>query len=132
MSAKRAICLIMAKMAMVDGDVVGAEKDFLQPILDHGECVDLFMQEARESPLTEMVSSLSNYADKFYVALRAFSMSRVDDIVHPDEQKFYDELVRLLEIKPEDQELIVRTVETPGGNPDPRIMEIFLESSLVH
>ena len=132
MSAKRAICLIMAKMAMADGDVVGAEKDFLQPILDQGECVDRFMEEARESPLKEMVTNLDNYADRFYVALRAFSMSRVDDTVHPDEQRFYEELIALLKIKPEDQELIVRTVETTEGQPDPRIMEIFLESSLIH
>ena len=120
----------MAKMAMVDGEVVGAEKDFLQPILDYGECIDAFMEEARRRSLDDMVGPLQNYADKFYVALRAFSMSRVDATVHPDEEALYEHLVRLLQISQADQELIQRTVENTEGPPDPRIMEIFLESSL--
>lgn len=129
MSAKRAISLIMAKMAMVDGEIVVAEREFLRPLLDHGECLETFVQEASRVSLNEIVSNLTNYADKFYVALRASSMSHIDQSEHPTERALYMELLDLLELSCEDQELIERAV-TNAGPPDPRIMEIFLQSSL--
>ena len=98
MSAKRAISLIMAKMAMVDGEIVVAEREFLRPLLDHGECLETFVQEASRVSLNEIVSNLTNYADKFYVALRASSMSHIDQSEHPTERALYMELLDLLEL----------------------------------
>lgn len=131
MTIKRALCLIMVKMANADGVVVGAERDFLQPFLDVGESMEQFLEEARTLKIEEITSSLSVYADRFFVALRAAAMSKADFIVDEKEIGLYKDLISVLDLKDEDLALIENTLSTETPYPEPRIMELYLQSSLV-
>ena len=78
MSTKRTTALVMAKMALADGVITDEEKGFLQPVLPPGENMDEVLTEAKGLTLKELISRVDNYADRFFIAMRAASMAYVD------------------------------------------------------
>ncbi len=135
MSAKRAILLTMAKMALADGKVAEQERGFLEPLLDENDTVDGLLEEAKGKEVSELTAGIDRYADRFFVALRAASMAMIDEELDLKEEKLYQELVETLEISVDDQQLIQRSVDDLNAvNPqpiDPRIEALFQQSSLL-
>lgn len=133
MSAKRAISLVMAKMALADGEVVGEEREFLKPMLDSDESLDDMLAEARSKSLAELVAPVQTYADKFFIAMRAAAMSRIDADFDAREEALYERLLALLKLEQSDQELIERSLEAMDQvvptEPEPRIEELYMQSS---
>jgi tellurite resistance protein len=133
MSARSATMTVLAKMALSDGTVTEEERLFLQQLLPGGGSVDELLEEARRTPLAELVDEIDSYADRFFVALRAASVAAIDAEVDVREEALYDELVEELQIEFEDRALIARSVEalraTPPGPVEPRVEELFRRSS---
>ena len=135
MGARKATLLVMAKMALSDGEVAQEERGFLQEMLQPGETVDALLAEAKGRSMKELVAPIDRYADRFFVALRAYAMSTIDMELVAREEAAFERLVTELAIKPSDCELIKRVVaeaesEEPEA-PDPRVEELFQASSFV-
>jgi uncharacterized tellurite resistance protein B-like protein len=133
MSARKAALLAMAKMALVDGTVSGEERGMLEPLLGPGESVDALIVEAKGKKLSDLVDQLDRYADRFFLALRAAAMARVDHQLDAREEALYAELVELLGIRPDDRALIERSVAALDSHEapplDPRIEQLYRQSS---
>lgn len=123
----------MAKMALVDGTVSDDERAMLTPLLTRGETVEALIEEASGLKLADLVSRLDRYADRFFVALRAATMAKVDAHLDAREEALYAELVEALEILPADRDLIEQSVSALDAiDPPPmhpRIAQLFQSSS---
>ena len=133
MSARRAAVLVMAKMALADGEVADAEREFLSPLLDESDSLEALLKEAEGKKLVDLVSPIDAYADRFFIALRARSMAAIDAEFDAREEALYERLVRALEITADDRQLIERQVDALDSiepiPPDPRLEELFKQSS---
>lgn len=133
MSAQRAISLVMAKMALADGTLAVQEREFLAPMLGGMEGLDEALNIARKTPLKDLVAPIDNYADRFFIALRAASMAHIDSDFDTSEEALYRELLELLSLEKTDLALIDQSVkelfEIEPKEPDPRILELFSQSS---
>lgn len=123
----------MAKMAQADGEVSPEEIDFLAQVVTGEETVESLLQEAGQVTLAELVAGVGNYADKFFIAMRAAAMAKVDLDFDAREEAMLDRLLALLDLNAEDAELLDRTIQdmdnpTPAP-PEPRIEELFGQSS---
>ncbi|MEM9188354.1 MAG: hypothetical protein AAGF12_04225 [Myxococcota bacterium] len=133
MGARKATLLVMAKMALSDGVVAEEERSFLEPLLQGDETVDKLLAEAKDKKLEELVGTIENYADRFFIALRAASMASIDADLDAREEALYEKLVAVLEIPQDDQAVIKRSVaaldaiEAPP--PEPRVEQLYRESS---
>ncbi len=107
----------------------------LSALLGPGETVDELVSEAGTRSLADIVSRLDRYADRFFVALRAATIARIDAQLDAREEALYAQLVELLSISASDRALIERSVEAlddiEPAPPDPRIAELFKVSSFV-
>jgi uncharacterized membrane protein YebE (DUF533 family) len=135
MGARKAALLTMTKMALVDGSISEEERAMLAPLLGAGETVDALVGEASQTPVSELVTKLDRYADRFFVALRAASMAAVDARLDAREEALYAELVGALGITPADRAIIEQAVAALDAvdppPPHPRIAQLFQASSFV-
>lgn len=135
MGARRATLLVMAKMALSDGQVVQEERDFLEPMLEPGETLEALLSEASKSTLEQLVAPVERYADRFFIALRAYAMSTIDDDLDAREEAAFERLVSALGIKPDDRTLIERSVGASDSDEpealDPRLEELYQASTFV-
>lgn len=134
MEVRRAMVLVMTHMALADGKVTSQEAEFLTSMLGPGEDLASLETEARSRSLADLLEPLTVYADRFFVALRAASMAHIDLEFDAREEELYERLVKLLEIEKADCELIQRSVAALDADvpsdPEPRIFELFAQSSL--
>lgn len=135
MNARLATLTVLAKMALSDGKVTAEERAFLEELVDETETVDELLERSRNRPLADLLEPLENYADRFFVAMRAANMARLDANLDAREEALYDELVEVLAITVDDRALITRTVESLHADPpspvEPRVEELFCQSSFV-
>lgn len=133
MGARRAALLALSKMAMADGRVTDEERQLLVSMLGPDESVDALLSEAQSQALSDIVARLDRYADRFFVALRAATIARIDARLDAREAALYSQLVELLAINESDRALIERSVEAlddvEPAPPDPRIIELYQVSS---
>ncbi|MGE0489871.1 MAG: hypothetical protein AB7S38_11755 [Vulcanimicrobiota bacterium] len=123
----------MAKMAMADGILAREEREFLAPMLGGMEGLEEALKIARKTPLKDLVAPITNYADRFFIALRAASMAHIDTDFDAREEALYAELLELLGLEKPDMALIDQSVkelfDIEPKEPDPRIIELFSQSS---
>ncbi len=126
----------MAKMALADNVIDQSERDMLEQFCSascSGLGIDAALDQARTSKVDELAAHVTRYADRFFVALRAYMMATVDSEVHEAELKLYRHLLESFSIPRDDQELIRRTAldmhSTEPAEPDPRIHDLFQKSS---
>lgn len=123
----------MARMALADGTVSEVERQFLLPLLGPDDDLDALLELARQSSLAQLVEPVERYADRFFIALRAASMAHIDLELDAREEALYERLVTLLEISPEDREVIARSVASLSADepetPEARVEELYALSS---
>ncbi|MBM83078.1 MAG: hypothetical protein CMJ78_21160 [Planctomycetaceae bacterium] len=135
MDSREAVLLVIAKTALSDGNVDESEREFLAEMgaAFGNSDVDGMLETAKSSELQTLVASLDSYADRFFVALRAFMMAHVDFEFDAQEEAFFEKLVDSLEITDDDLKLIESTEsafgdEQEAASPD-RIIELYQQSS---
>ncbi len=136
MDTRESAALVLARMALADGTIDPTEREFLAEFCREvgvGAGVDTLIETAGGRSLEELVGAVRGYEDRFFIALRAYLMARVDASFDVSEERLFGDLVAALEIRPDDRRLIERThrqleAEEPGA-PDPRIMELYRASS---
>ncbi len=131
---KRTAALILARMAYCDGIIDPAERELLADLTGfppYGDYMDTLLAEAQDFPLEVLVERLDNYADRFFIALRAYMMAQVDADFDVAEERFFKRLVNWLAITHEDRELIAETHRRihRDPEPDPRIRKLYEQSS---
>lgn len=133
MDEKTAALSIMAKMALCDGNVDAAERSMIADLVGEDAEVDAVLEIAKATPLEELVATVESYADRFFVALRAYFVAHADDDFDVKEQALFARIVENMKLTDEDLELIRRTEaamhsdEAPA--PDPRFEELYKQSS---
>ena len=134
MDPKRATALILARMASSDGVIDFAERELLADLTGYpayGDYMDTLLTEARAYPLEILIDQMDNYADRFFIAVRAYMMAQIDADFDIAEERFFSRLVTALEITEEDRVLIERTHRGIHRNeePDPRIIALYEAST---
>ena len=133
MDEKTAALSIMAKMALCDGNVDAAERSMLADLIGDDAKVDAVLTTARNTTLEDLVAELDSYADRFFVALRAYFVAHADDKFDVKEQKLFTRIVEQMKLKDEDLALIRKTEEAmrsdEGMAPDARFEELYQRSS---
>lgn len=141
MNARTAALLLLAKMANVDGSVADEELQLLDELIAAEAAADgspfpdarALLEAAEALRIEALASQVEAYADRFFIALRAYSMAHIDDNLDAREEALFDSLVGHLGIDAADLELIERCEqasqsETPPP-PEPRLLELFSASS---
>lgn len=135
MDTKRAVGLVMAKMALADGEVSDEERGFLAPVLPPGESIDELLQQAKAMTVEDLVREVDSYADKFFIAMRAAAMARIDMDFDAREEAMLSKLLSLFQLSEDDTSLLHRTIEDMEKAhpvpPDPRVEVLFQQSSFV-
>ncbi len=133
MSTKRTALLVMARMALADGNVGQQERELILPLLDSPDQLEGLLEEAQAAPLPQLLAQVDRYADRFFIAMRAASMAHIDGQFSGGEQFFYADLLDQLQLRPEDVTLIQTSIrqldELEPVEPDARIGELFQQSS---
>lgn len=133
MKTKRAAALVMARMALADGQITEEERGFLEPVLPQGESVDEVLAEAKNHTMAELLAQVDNYADRFFIAMRAASMAYVDLEFDAKEEAALERLLGAVNLSDEDMTLLRETVDDMGkADPSPpgaRLAELFEQSS---
>jgi hypothetical protein len=132
-NTKRTVALVMAKMALADGVVTEEEKGFLQPVIPPGEDLDEVLVEAKSVSLSDLISQVENYADRFFIAMRAASMAHVDLDLDAREEAALERLMSAVDLTEDDLQLLRETVDDmnnpTASPPGPRLAELFEQSS---
>jgi uncharacterized membrane protein YukC len=133
MSATRqSLILVMAKMALADGKISEEEHGFLDSLLEPEETMEELLATAKTSTLKDLVAPIELYADRFFIALRAACIAHIDVDFDAQEESVFSELVQELGITEDDRALImegVQNLDNPSAVPNPRIEQLFEESS---
>lgn len=133
MSARKATVLVMAKMALSDEQVTDEERAFLQTMMSDDETIDGLIETVKSKSVADLVAGIDNYADRFFIALRAASMAHIDAHLDAREEVLLDKLLTELDITKNDQSLIQQCVDDLDAvepvPPDPRIEALYMQSS---
>lgn len=136
MTSQESALLIIAKLALADGRIDEAEREFLTLLLEQSPSelrIDDLLKAAPKAELAELVGKVEKYEDRFFIALRAYLMAHVDWEYDRQEESLYGSLVKLLAIEAEDLELIKQTeidLRSPEPKePAPRVQELYERSS---
>lgn len=133
MDEKTAALSIMAKMALCDGNVDETERSMIADLLEQDAQVDEVIAIAKKTSLDELVGVVKSYADRFFVALRAYFVAHADDAFDVKEQALFERIVELMELTEEDLTLIRETEAAMRSGkqtaPAPRFEELYKQSS---
>ena len=107
MNPRTACVVILAKMALENGDLDGKEGKLLQRVcgrlgLPHEKVAEL----AREKRLGEVLENVVDRADRVVVAFHAYLMANIDGEFDAWEKELYDLVLTILEISPADQQAL--------------------------
>jgi hypothetical protein len=129
---KRALVLVMAKMALVDGKLAEEETGVLEAMLEGEASIDAMLTQAAQNSFAQLIAPIAHYPDRFFIALRAACLARVDDELAGSEAEVFEQLIRDLGIESADRALILegaRSTQDPGLQPNPPIEQVVGESS---
>jgi tellurite resistance protein len=133
MNGKQVAALVMAKMALSDGQITEEERGFLEPVLPQGTSVDDVLTQAKGHTLKELIGQVENYADRFFIAMRAAAMAHIDMDFDSREEAALNRLLSAVDLNPGDTELLEKTLEdmeqAQPSAPSPRLAELFEQSS---
>ena len=133
MNGKRIAALVMARMALSDGEVTEEERGFLAPVLPEGESIDEILEEAKSHTLKDLIGRVENYADRFFIAMRAAAMAHVDLEFDAAEEAALGRLVSAVNLSADDTALLEQTINdmenAQPSPPSPRLAELFEQSS---
>ncbi|MEM7260422.1 MAG: hypothetical protein AAF488_00425 [Planctomycetota bacterium] len=133
MDERAAAVAVMAKMALMDGEIGELERKLLEDLLGTGPVVDEVLTYARGLPLDALIQRVERYEDRFFMAYRAFTVAAADHGFDIAELGLFNRLVRQLDIPDEDRRLILDTYgrlhASPPQDPDPRVMELYRASN---
>jgi len=131
-AARHAALVVMAKMVLIDGNMSRLEEMFLAATAKTTSLEKLF-DEAREHSLESLCARVERYEDRFFVALRAFSIAYIDRELGTREGHLFQEILDILGITPEDR-LLIEQVRTDGESDSPaahhpRLQALYAASS---
>ncbi|CAM2009812.1 tellurite resistance TerB family protein [Acanthopleuribacter pedis] len=109
---------VLAKMALSDGIITSEERTLMEEILQELQVnlsADVLFEEVKQKPIHELIAQVDKYEDRFFIALRAYAMAHIDFDFDPEERKFFNDLVGMLQIKTEDLALIEATEQNEGA-----------------
>lgn len=133
MNGKQVAALVMAKMALSDGEITEEERGFLAPVLPAGTTVDEALAEAKNHTLKDLIGRVDNYADRFFIAMRAAAMAHIDMDFDAREEAALNRLLSAVNLNPEDTALLEQTLNdmdnAQPSAPSPRLTELFEQSS---
>lgn len=124
---RRATVAIMARLALVDGNVSDEEFDLLSEWVPKEDLPELFRSVA-DKPITDLVRGIESYQDRFFIALRAYIIAHEDLDFDESEKAFYQELIDIMQISDDDQ-LLIKNTALGRGEPDPRLETLYMDSS---
>ena len=132
MNPRLAAARVMAKMALADGEV-NADEHWLLANLVGEEVVGPLLSDVATVDLNDLLEPIERYADRFYIAFRAYLMAHADAVFDDTERVVYEALLEQLQITPTDRKLIEETGDAitarRTGSPAPRFRELYDESS---
>lgn len=127
---------VLAKMALSDGIITSEERTLMEEILQELQVdisADVLFEEVKSRSINELIDQVDKYEDRFFIALRAYAMAHIDFDFDPEERKFFNNLVGMLEILPEDLTLIEATEQNEGAGFTPefntRLRALYENSS---
>lgn len=140
MTPQSAAWLLLAHMALADGEITEEERAMLSDVVALGGPwgdVDALLAEAGGTDVDTLLGAIDRYADGFFIATRVYLMARIDGEVDPAEQALYERLVGAFDLTEEDQALIAglgaEMEAGPGlagpGEPPARVAALYAESS---
>ncbi len=136
MNPTHAALRVIAKMALSDGKISPEERELLEELtatLAGENEIDTLIADVATQSLEELTASVEKYEDRFFIALRAYSMAHVDNHFDAEEEKLYERLIDSFEITTQDRQLIRRCEAlSRAPNPQPpegRVAELFERSS---
>lgn len=134
MEVHEAATLLLAKMALADDHVADVERGYLGSMLPDGADVDALVERARSLELPAITEAVSDYADRFVVAMRVAVMATLNLDLDVREYALFEQIVQQLRLLPEDC-LIIREEAAARASLDdvaahPRIQELRALSAL--
>lgn len=133
--ARQAALAVMAKMCLCDGRVTDEEMQLLLAMMDQPDKGNLreLLAQVQHVPMPALCDKLTVYADKFFIALRAYSMAHVDAHFDASEEVAYNQLIMELGISKEDVALIHECENAQSHmeevEPPQRLIELYNSSS---
>lgn len=109
---------VLAKMALSDGVITSEERSLMNEILQELQVdlsAEVLFQEVQGKPIRDLIDKVDKYEDRFFIALRAYAMAHIDFDFDPEERKFFNDLIAVLGIRPEDRALIEATEQQESG-----------------
>ncbi|MFT5459157.1 MAG: tellurite resistance protein [Myxococcota bacterium] len=121
MSPRTACAVILAKMALENGDLDSKEGRLLERVCGRlGLETDKVRETAAEKRLDEVLASVVTRADRVVITFNAYLMANIDGQFDTWERELYDLVLTILEISPADQahaEGWAKQVLRGGGTP---------------
>ncbi len=135
MDSHEAALLLLAKMALADGESDDEERQYLGSLVPDRDELDALLERAKEFELRALVSPMTHYPDRFVVAMRLAVMATINLDLDKRERALFDEVVELMELTDEDHRLIKEEAASLATDEvrekiHPRVAELRAESSL--
>lgn len=91
------------------------------------------IEQARGVDLETLCQGVDQYEDRFFIAMRAYTMAYADDEFDKAEEEFFNRLIKIFKILPKDLRLIRETelmMRSAKPKPlDPRVEDLYTRSS---
>jgi uncharacterized tellurite resistance protein B-like protein len=132
--------LILSKMALSDDQVQQQESQLLQDMLDllfwdmdEKPNPTELIEQARGEDLETLCQGVDQYEDRFFIAMRAYTMAFADNEFDIAEEELFNRLIKIFQILPKDLRLIRETelmMRSAKPKPlDPRVEDLYKRSS---
>ena len=109
MKEHKAALLILIKMGLSDGILNDSEssliEDFKKSMNIQNDSEEL-IKEAKNTKLGDLIDRITKYEDKFFIAMRSYSMANVDNDFDLAEQELFERLVNAMDISQSDIDII--------------------------
>lgn len=110
MTHAKAALLILTRMALSDGQLVEEELESIEEMKTFLGLTDKqedIVEEARGTTVEDLVQFLPKYEDRFFIAMRSYSMAMIDENFDHQEEALFDKMIALLEISDKHKNLII-------------------------
>ena len=132
MDPKTAAARVMARMALADQEVTDDERWLLVELVGSDEEAAALLDQVADAEVAELVAPVTLYADRFFLAFRAYVMAHADEVIDDRERSLFEELLRHLALVERDRELIEsvgRSILGGRDAPPDRFRELYEQSS---
>ena len=136
MDNKKAALLILTRMAISDGKLTDEELNQLHEMIKFFALEissEELITEAKTSEINALIEYLPKYEDRFFTAMRSYSIAMIDEDFDHQEEILFEELIGKLQITNEDRLLIEESERAMMNDgdwlPPVRLLELYNNSS---